>query len=409
MENTNRKKKIAVIGKGTAGSMAVAEMLREFRDQADIEWHFDSSIKPQAVGEGSALPFARSLFNNLSFSHHDLHMIDGTIKQGIRKLNWSHDNKDFYHEFAAPYVSYHFNAVSLQNYVFDQIKNEVNVIDHNVTYDQVDADYVIDCSGKPTNWELFNESEYIPVNAAYVTQCFWDHPRFLYTLTIARPWGWVFGIPLQNRCSIGYMYNDKISSLEQIKEDVKNVFDQFNLIPSDVTNELHFKNYYRKTNFIKNVAFNGNASFFLEPMEATTLTGVYYINNWAIEIMKEPLAMAKKNRMYQNRVAHTENLIMLHYYSGSIFKNEFWDYAEERARKCLENGLKDHDWRMVYEISKTHNPLNQVSSVNKMNEILSLKNWQGRFTDDWEAWNYYQNCSKNGMNIYDKIDALRTN
>jgi hypothetical protein len=406
MEN-KRRKKIAVIGRGTAGSLAASEMLREFRDQADIEWHFDSSVKTQAVGEGSALPFARSLFNNLGFTHHDLHKIDGTFKHGIRKMNWSHKNPDFYHEFPSPFVSYHFNAVSLQNYVFEQIKDQVKIVDHNVTYDQIDADYTIDCSGKPTDFSLFEESEFIPVNAAYVTQCYWEYPRFLYTLTMARPWGWVFGIPLQNRCSIGYMFNDKITSLEQVKEDVKNVFDQFNLTPSTTTNELHFRNYYRKTNFIKNVAFNGNASFFLEPLEATTLSGVYQVNNWAIDIINDPLTLAKKNHMYKNRMAHTENIIMLHYLAGSTFKNEFWDYAEERARRCLEKGLRDPDWRMVYEVSKTHNPLNQVPSVNRMNELLALKKWQGKHTDDWEAWNYYQNLSKHSLDLYDKIDSLR--
>ena len=57
------------------------------------------------------------------------------------------------------------------------------------------------------------------------------------------------GIPLQNRCSIGYMYNNKINSLEEVKEDVKNIFEEFNLQPSETTNAFSFKNYYRNTNF----------------------------------------------------------------------------------------------------------------------------------------------------------------
>lgn len=401
-----RKRKLAVIGRGTAGATAIGEILQQFRNQADIEWHFDSNTKPQAVGEGSTLFFPLALFKNINFMHHDLDKIDGTFKHGIRKINWCHGNPDFFHEFPAPNVSYHFNAVALQNHVYEKVKDQVNIIDHSTIYDQIDADYVIDCSGKPSDYNLFEEAKYIPVNSAYVTQCFWEYPRFLHTLTIARPWGWVFGIPLRNRCSIGYMYNDKIATLEQVKEDVKTVFEQFNLTPSDTTNELHFRNYYRKTNFTNRVAFNGNASFFLEPLEATTFTGVTYVNRWAVDIIKNPIFVRKRNEMYQYRNQSTERMIMLHYLAGSTFKTEFWDFAEENARKCLEQGLKDPAWRRMYEASKTYNLLDHEESLKKMNEQAYGDSWKGRDTDDWQPWSYYYNLSEHGLNLYDKIDAL---
>lgn len=399
-----KKKKIAVIGRGTAGAMAMAEVVNKFGDTAELEWHFDSSIKTQAVGEGSTISVVRSLFHNLGFLHHDLDHIDGTFKHGIRKINWTPDNLDFFHEFTPPMVSYHFNAVALQNYVYGLLKDKVKVVDHNVTYDQLDASYIIDCSGKPNDWSLFDEPEYIPVNAAYVTQCYWDMPRFFYTLTIARPYGWVFGIPLKNRCSIGYMFNDKITSVEEVKEDVKHVFEQFNLIPSTTTNELHFKNYARKTNFIKGVAFNGNASFFLEPIEATTLTGVDYINSWACSLIKNPLEIHKFNAMYKKRQENIERMIMLHYFAGSTFKTDFWDFAYERARKCLEIAVNDDpNWQLIYEVSKTSDPKDPAKHIS----LLKEKKWPGLLFEDWTDWSYYENLSHRGMNLYDKIDALK--
>lgn len=403
----SRQRKLAVLGKGTAGVLAMAEILNrpEFQNNTNFEWYYDSSIKPQAVGEGSTLAVPRALFGNLGFTHHDLHNIDGTFKHGIRKMNWCNDNKDFYHEFNPPGVGYHFNAVALQNYIFDLIKDKVTLCDGNITSDEIDADYIIDCSGKPTDYSLFHEPKYIPINAAYVTQCFWDMPRFFYTLTMARPYGWVFGIPLRHRCAIGYMFNDKITDLNSIKEDVKNVFDEFNLTPSTTTNELHFKNYFRKTNFVKNIAYNGNASFFLEPLEATTLTGVDYVNKWACEIISNPNIIHSKNNMYKLRTINTERMIMLHYFAGSIFKTDFWDFAYENARLCIEEAVKDQDWMVMYEISKTANFKDPTANIKKLNS----ESWVRVNSEDWSDWSYYSNLSNIGLNLYDKIDALKIN
>jgi hypothetical protein len=398
-----KSRKLAVIGRGTAGVMAMAELLKEFPKDTEFEWYYDSAINPQAVGEGSTLSVPRALFKNLGFKHQDLDHISGTFKHGIRKMNWSHDNPDYFHPFPPPSVGYHFNAVELQKYCFAKLNDRVKLIDSNVTADQVDASYVLDCSGRPKDYDLFHEAEYIPVNAAYVTQCFWELPRFFYTLTIARPYGWVFGIPLKNRCSIGYMFNDKITDLETIKEDVKNIFDQFNLTPSTTTNELHFNNYSRKVNFTKTHAFNGNASFFLEPLEATTLTGVDYVNKWTCELIRNPMKVNLFNTMYRYRSQSTERMIMLHYFAGSTFKTDFWEFAYERARRCLELAVNDPDWNLLYETSKTVDPENPDKNF----KLLTEKKWRGAETDDWPDWSYYMNLSGMGMNLYDKLDQLK--
>jgi hypothetical protein len=82
--------------------------------------------------------------------------------------------------------------------------------------------------------------------------------------------GWIFGIPLQKRVSIGYLYNDELSSLEEVKKDVQNVFKEYQLKPSEITNHIKFESFYRKQNFNSKVIYNGNSSFFLEPLEATS-------------------------------------------------------------------------------------------------------------------------------------------
>jgi hypothetical protein len=42
-------------------------------------------------------------------------------------------------------------------------------------------------------------------------------------------------------------------------------------MPSDKTNHLEFQSYYKKNNFSSKVIYNGNSSFFIEPLEATSI------------------------------------------------------------------------------------------------------------------------------------------
>jgi len=344
-----KKKKVAIIGRGTAGCMAAAFFNKH--TSADVEWYFDSNIRPQAVGEGSNLVLPKRLNECLNFSYRDMPLIDGTIKTGIYKENWGQDQAPFMHDFPSPHVALHFNANKLQDYVHSKLSSEVSVIDRNVSSGDVDADFILDCSGTPKDFSDCVSSEYIPVNAAYVTQCYWDYPRFDYTLTIARPYGWVFGIPLKNRCSIGYLYNSNINTEEEVVEDVLQVMEQYGLTPSSDTNKLSFKNYRRSDNFKGNVAYSGNASFFLEPIEATSFSTSDAVNvaaslHWFNGTSKEHAQL-----QYDAILDANESIIMLHYAAGSKFKTPFWDYATERGRLCIENSSDAFKY-MLSNISK---------------------------------------------------------
>jgi len=333
-------KKIAIVGNGTAGALAALHF-QNYPNGYELDWYFDPKIPTQAVGEGSNAVLPTNLQTCSGFTHSDLDKIDGMPKLGIYKENWGTANDSFYHDFAPPYVGYHFNAKSLQAYLLEKISSQkhVNIIKGHVESSaDIDASYVLDCTGKPTDTESLKEAEGIPVNAAYVTQCFWDMPRFYHTLTIARPYGWVFGIPLKNRCSIGYIYNSDITSLDAIKEDVKNVFDKWKLEPSDKTAELKFNNYFRKRNFGERVGYSGNASFFLEPLEATSITTMDKIQRSAWDYLDDPWThpLQDINYRYDDYIHQVQRMIALHYYSGSKFKNEFWDFAKDKTAKYLE-------------------------------------------------------------------------
>lgn len=332
-----KNKKISIVGRGTVGCLTVAHFLR-YTDW-DVDWVYDPDIPAAAVGEGTSLIFPKELIKLFNWQHDTLYKIQGTVKQGIYKENWGSGNK-FLHPFPIDSVGIHLSAHDFQNEVFDLLRSQkkVKVIEKKVIESEnLDSDFVLMCTGSQKDLDSnYVKREHIPVNSAYVTQCYWDHPQFTYTLTIARPWGWVFGIPLQKRCAIGYLYNKNITKLDTIKEDVKEIFKQYNLTPSEKTNHIEFNNYSRINNFGDRVAYNGNASFFLEPLEATSTGTAAYVNRYAWDVWNGGLSVPEANDWYDTEISDIESMICLHYMAGSSWKNEFWDYAKSIAYKKIE-------------------------------------------------------------------------
>lgn len=392
MNIIGNKKKIAIIGKGTAGSFTAADFTRN--TPYEVSWYFDPNTPTQSVGEGSTLFLPSSLTFNLDFKIEDLPKIEGHTKRGVKKLDWN-GTGNYMSSFPLEAAGLHFNAVKLQDYTFNYLKTQIPIIPQNITNpSEIDADYIIDCSGKPSTYEDFYEAEYIPLNACHVVQCNWEYPRFDYTLCIARPYGWVFGIPLQSRCSIGYLYNSNINSLEEVKEDIKNIFKRFNLIPSPKTQTLNFKNYFRKINFTERVAYNGNASFFLEPMEASSTGMMYWINQKSKQIIENPFKIKEFNNLYIKENIDIQRIIILHYLAGSQFKTKFWDFAYTKAKKCFTDSYFIEDFENQYK----------YATYLISNGIYNTPHPELPALGGWIINNYIQNII--GLNLHNKLNKL---
>ena len=405
----SNKKKITVIGKGTAGCISVVSLARiSNRHDLEIEWVYDPEINPQAVGEGTTLDVVDMLGETLGFGWPDLKYVDGNYKNGIRKIGYTTSGCDYTHKFPPPQVAIHFNALKLQDFIEQKIKenySNVKIIQANKDSYNNDTDYILDCSGRPESYEDYNLTEYIPVNSVHVTQCFWPEPEFDYTLTIARPYGWVWGIPLQNRCSIGYMYNDKINSLEEVKEDVKNIFEDFKLQPSETTNSFSFKNYYRNTNFQNGIGYNGNASFFLEPLEATSITSMIMVSELcAGYIFGFYDSLDRINNIYTLKLKQIENMINLHYLAGSKYVTPFWFNAQNKANKLYKS-------RVVFdtEFSQFFNAVKSIKGkiLNRFEDI-EIKTSNNKIEyGTWGLHSWYQNIK--GLNVESKITGKQFN
>lgn len=385
-----KNKKLAIIGKGTTGCLARLFFADHFDN---IDWYYDPNIPPMSVGEGTQIPVPILLNEQLGFNFFDgLRKIKGTVKTGIRKVNWGGEN-DFFHPFPPPGVSIHFDAGLMQKYVLEEMSYE-NAIAKKVTADEVDADYVIDCSGIPTDFSKCVDSDMIPVNAVHVTQCFWDIPEFDYTFMIARPYGWVFGIPLQHRCSIGYLYNHNINTLEEVKEDVKNVFEFLNLEPSDTTNSFHFKNYWRKEPFGPRVASSGNNCFFLEPLEATSFTTSVETFQGALNVWKNPHQAKFQTDYFHSYMKKTEQMIMMHYYAGSAYDTEFWRFAKERADASMAEAVSEPYYREIF--ANIDNP--KFDLILEGDIPSRLKNiYDFLIPGGWYHWSFFMNSKELGI------------
>ena len=341
--------KYSVVGKGTAGCMAFLKLLQlrsRSSDPVEIEWYYDSNTKAMAVGEGTTPTFPQLIagVEGLAMGT-DLPKLDARPKHGIEYENWG--ASDFVHPFGVGSHGVHFNASKFQQHVFENCTDapDVSLIDAHVSHDDIDSDVIIDCTGAPKTFEDYDIPKYIPVNAVHVTQCSWpDGPKGLHTKTIARPWGWVFVIPLSSRCSVGYLYNHDISSLDQIKADVENVFDELGVTPTETTNSFHFNNYVRKKLLDGRVAYAGNSGFFLEPMEATTLDCV----NRVIDCVDLNPLQELWNPSLKLLFREIEYFIMMHYAAGSKWNNEFWDFAVRRGRLAMEEAMGIPLFKDVY-------------------------------------------------------------
>jgi hypothetical protein len=384
-------KKIAIIGKGTAGSISAIYLKN--RLPLEIDWYFDPSTPEQAVGEGSTLAFPNFLFHNTNFLYSDVEQyLGGTYKNSIRKINYK-GSGDYHHSFSLGNSGLHFNANGFQQFTQNYLQNQIRIIPKQITsYDQVDATHILDCSGKPTNFENYNQVSGISVNSAHIVQCGWEKPEFNYTLTIARPYGWVFGIPLQGRCSIGYLYNKNINTLEEVKEDIKEVFKQFNLTPSDKTKSFNFANYYKKENFTDRVTYNGNSSFFLEPLEATSIETMFKVLNSLEGVLLGQITRQEAQLKYLSFIKNTEQMIAMHYFAGSKFKTPFWDYAFNNSLPIVQKMTSNPKFRALF---------NEIESINNGNKFVNTSN---ETFGTWGAFSFYQNM--HNLGIYNQIKDL---
>ena len=356
-------RKIAVVGRGTAGSLAAASVTR-LHPGSDYELHhiYDSRIPVIGVGEGSWPSLVQELQRLTNLPHETVQQrLKGTRKYGVAFEGWGRRGRDFTHYFTPQQVSYayHLSADLMAELLHEATRarhidaNVVGITRVNegaeVAFDGLPPeryDLVFDARGFPRALDPQEHVDisFIPTNTAVIRRA----PAILeesggpvlqhtYTRAVARPHGWVFVIPLTVHTSYGYIFNRDVTDLAEVEAD----FDAF--LESDGVSEfeqravLQFPNFVRRQLFDGAVARIGNAAAFMEPLEATAIVSAQLQIGMVLHIrLNRPIEHLERdaptvNRFLVNNMLCYGLFVGWHYSRGSRYDSAFWRHAKDRV------------------------------------------------------------------------------
>ncbi len=367
-DSTPRKKhKLAVIGVGSAGLLSLAHFCTWLDDDWEIYSIHNPARKILGIGESTNGEFVGLLERGCHFSlgnQDDLDALDATLKFGSKFSGWRE------HSWINPLLdgntAIHFNNFNFKNFVFErleklwprqfrviegEVESMVNHPNHVViTVDGVEHtfDFTIDCMGFPGSYENYVMSDCTPVNRCQIHSI----PEYEYepfTDHIAHAHGWMFGVPLKNRKTFGYLYNDQITSKEEAQADMKRILGVDELEDK----EYIFKCYYTQKLAEGRIFKNGNKALFFEPLVANSIFIYMYAARCIYDRMMDFVNEVDTNLAFVKAVQEMEDVISNYYQGGSLYDSPFWDYATTHTRARLE---KRHEFK---EIMSTYRALKE--------------------------------------------------
>ena len=360
----NSVRKIAVVGRGTAGSLAAASVTR-LRPDSDCELHhiFDSRIPIIGVGEGSWPSLVQELQQLTELPHETVQQrLNGTRKYGVAFEGWGRRNRDFTHYFTPQQVSYayHLSADVLTDLLHESTRArhiDAKVLDiarveggAQVEFEgraPERYDLVFDARGFPRELQPDRHIDisFIPTNTAVIRRCpaiveeERDGPvlQHTYTRAVARPHGWIFVIPLTVHTSYGYIFNRDVTDLEEVEADFDTFLETDGVLEFEQRGVIRFPNFVHRRIYDGAVARIGNAAAFMEPLEATAIVSAQLQIGMILHIRFSRSADAVDrdaptvNRFLVNTVLRHGLFVGWHYSCGSKYDSDFWRYARDRA------------------------------------------------------------------------------
>jgi len=413
--------RIAVIGGGTAGFIAATHLTAKV-PEAELLHVFDSSLPTIGVGEGTTPRFPGWFqeVTGLGFAELEARC-RATLKEGTVFEGWGARGLPFVNRFQPTYlIGYHFNASDVVKVLADHVEAQridatVEALSHSregVAIRVRDGreymcDYVFDARGFPrraqddgTGQDELLFLNWIPTNRAIVGWCPPDRGCGGTTRAVARPHGWVFRIPLQDRTSLGYVFNATISADAEVESDFDALLEEEGIPAPESRRALSFPNFARKRWFDGRVFHVGNSASFVEPLEATAIgtaivqvrTAVDWIREHDAGADPDPTEVEAVNRSMTSYIVRNSLFIAWHYACGSRWDTPFWSHARgamERAQASpvarshltdmqgfIDAGraLPGHDlpsivdqaqWdREVYPLLKVFRPFGNFSELN---------------------------------------------
>jgi hypothetical protein len=312
--------KIIVIGGGLSGCLTALHY-QHYAPGVEIELYDDPNISAQTVGQASFTELPDLLWEAFGFDWHD-NPIKATPKTGILYEGWGKGG-EYFHPFPLGQLAMHYDTELVRKFILESgkftVRNEA-VKDYNL-----DADFIFDCRGFPTDYSDYSELSN-PINSVILGNRFEVDPAQLWTRATATPDGWAFTIPLADYTSVGYLYNSDITDRAEAEQNFSDLFE-----PDDIYSEFSFRNYVVNEPIIdKRIILNGLRLFFLEPLESTAIAlqqrWVRKTFDW---IVLRSAAPEDIQAAILAEIRDVENFILAHYLSGSKYDTPFWDFAEK--------------------------------------------------------------------------------
>ena len=357
-------RKIAVVGHGTAGSLAAASVSRLCPD-GDHELHhiYDSRIPVIGVGEGSWPSLVQHLGQLTDLPQETVQRrLNGTRKYGVAFEGWGRRDRDFIHYFTPQDVSYgyHLSADLMAELLRENTRArhiDAKVLDiarveggARVEFESREPeryDLVFDARGFPREIDPDRHIDisFIPTDTAVIRRC----PsiveaegggpvlRHTYTRAVARPHGWIFVIPLTAHTSYGYIFNGEVSGLAEVEADFDAFLDSDGVSEFEQRAVIPFPNFVHRRIFDGAVARIGNAAAFMEPLEATAIVSAHLQIGMALQIrLNRPIETLERdapvvNRFLVNTMLCYGLFVGWHYSRGSTHDSAFWRHARDRA------------------------------------------------------------------------------
>ena len=315
--------KIVVVGAGNGGSFTALFYAWYGRNlDLEVELIYNPNTEPERVGQATLLDPPGLLWAATGFNWYE-NKIHATMKSGILYKGWGKKKDEIFHPFPADRMAMHYCPWEMQKSIiksghFKVTESEVLDIDN------IDADYVFDCRGKPDTYKDYTILKN-PTNSAILGKPLWDMQDMKWSSHIATPDGWTFVIPTNEDSPshdycVGYCYNDKYSSDVEAEFNFKNMFDV------KVKKHVRYKNYIANKPIDGRVILNGNRLFFLEPLESSS-TQTYF--EW-IKMTWDYIFGSKKDPSDEIKkyIQQTQNFVLWHYKFGSKYDTDFWKYAK---------------------------------------------------------------------------------
>ncbi len=357
-------RRIAVIGRGTAGALAAASVARLHPD-SDHELHhiYDSRVPVIGVGEGSWPSLVDQLQELTLLPHETVQQrLKGTRKYGVEFEGWGRRDRNFTHYFRPQQVAYgyHLSADLVGELLQENTQAhhiDAKVLDITRVDDGAQVafegrgperyDLVFDARGFPRECDPREHIDlsFIPTNTAVIRRC----PAIIqaeregptlqptYTRAVARPHGWVFVIPLTAHTSYGYVFNRDLSNIDEVQSDFDELLEADGVPEFEQRAVIPFPNFVHRQVYDGAVARIGNAAGFMEPLEATAIAFAQLQIGMVLRmrLTRSPEFLERDaptvNRFLINYMLSSGLFVGWHYCCGSKYDSAFWRHARDRA------------------------------------------------------------------------------